>query len=121
MLKETIAFGGMLVAVVFGLTQMPVNDPVVVNNPPAVSAPQEENEQGEGQDYSAPTSCQLLLEQQGYTYDNGGGSTVYVPDGVALFEEINEDGHKGMERENICKILVDEYDGHMNDGSMINE
>lgn len=118
MLKEAIAFGGMIVAVVFGLTEQHKATPVDVDNPPAVSAPQ--NEKGEGQDSTTPTWCQLLKEQDSYSYTYQ-EATIFVPDGVALFEEINEDGAKGQERENICKILVEEHDLHMNDGTIIKE
>lgn len=120
MLKEAVAFGGMIVAVVFGLTEQHKATPVDVDNPPAVSAPQKENEQGEGQDFTTPTWCQLLKEQDSYSYTYQ-DAMIFVPDGVALFTEIVEDGHKGSERENICKILVDEHDTHMNNNNTIIE
>lgn len=115
MLKEWFAgvtfAAGMIVA---GLTEQKIVPPEVANPivPPQVS--QSENEdatKGEGQDYDTPTWCQELRDLPAYEYTYQ-GATIFVPAGVTLWEEIVEEGHKGPERENICKIHVEEFNLH---------
>lgn len=112
MFKEMIMGAAFVVAT---LTQTKIVPPDVATPvvPPKVS--ESGSEQGDGQDYAAPTDCQLLRDLPGYTFFTPEGAEVYVPDGEALWEEINEDGHKGMEREKICATLVAEYDSHLNE------
>lgn len=111
MFKEMIMGAAFVVAT---LTQTKIVPPDVATPavPPKVS--ESGSEQGDGQDYAAPTDCQLLRDLPAYEYTYE-GATIFVPNGEALWEEINEDGHKGMEREKICATLVAEYDSHLND------